>query len=52
MISRVRIVALVALVGIWQAAASVLRAPLVLTALVTLAAAALGGWAVAVLRER
>jgi hypothetical protein len=45
----VRLIALVGLVGIWQAAAS-LGAPLVVTALFTLGAAALAAWAVAVLR--
>jgi hypothetical protein len=46
----VRFIALVGLVGIWQAAAS-LGAPLALAAASTLAAAALGGWAVSVLRS-
>jgi hypothetical protein len=46
---EVRLIALVGLIGIWQAAAS-LGAPLAVTALFTLGAAALGAWAVAVLR--
>jgi hypothetical protein len=49
--AQVRIVMLLALLGIWQAASSLLAAPLVVTALVTLGAAALGAWAIAVLRE-
>jgi hypothetical protein len=48
---RVRILMLLALLGIWEAAASVLEAPLAVTALITLGAAALGAWAIAVLRE-
>jgi len=47
----VRIVVLLGLLGIWQAASSLLAAPLVVTALVTIGAAALGAWAIAVLRE-
>jgi len=47
----VRILALLALLGIWETASSVLRAPLVVTALFTLGAALLGAWAIAVLRE-
>jgi hypothetical protein len=46
----VRLLAAVGLVGIWQAAAS-LGGPLIVTALFTAAAAALGAWALAVLRE-
>jgi hypothetical protein len=48
--AQVRIVMLLALLGIWQAASSLLAAPLAVTALVTLGAAALGAWAIAVLR--
>jgi hypothetical protein len=48
---EVRVLMLLALVGIWQAASSLLEAPLAVTALVTLAAAVLGAWAIAVLRE-
>jgi hypothetical protein len=48
---QVRIIMLLALLGIWEAASSVLEAPLVVTALITLGAAALGAWAIAVLRE-
>lgn len=48
---QVRIVMLLALLGIWKAAASLLEAPLAITALATLAAAALGAWAIAVLRS-
>jgi hypothetical protein len=51
MMGQVRIVMLLALLGIWKAAASLLGAPLAVTALVTLGAAALGAWALAVLRE-
>jgi hypothetical protein len=47
----VRLLALLGIVGIWHAAEA-LRGPLVVTALVTLCAAALAAWAVAVLRER
>jgi len=46
----VRLIALLGLIGIWQAAAS-LGGPLVVTAAFTAGAAALGAWAVAVLRE-
>jgi len=46
----VRIVVLLGLLGIWQAASSLLAAPLVVTALVTIGAAALGAWAIAVFR--
>jgi hypothetical protein len=46
----VRILVLVALLGIWKAASSVLEAPLAVTALVTVGAAAIGAWAIAVLR--
>jgi hypothetical protein len=46
----VRVLGLLALPGIWQTA-SLLHGPLVVTALFTLGAAALGGWALAVLRE-
>jgi hypothetical protein len=48
---QVRIVMLLSLLGIWKTAASLLGAPLAVTALVTLGAAALGAWALAVLRE-
>ena len=48
---QVRILMLLALLGIWETASSVLRAPLAVTALVTLGAAVLGAWAIAVLRE-
>jgi hypothetical protein len=48
---RVRIVMLLALLGIWKASSSLLGAPLAVTALVTLGAAALGAWALGVLRE-
>jgi hypothetical protein len=48
---QVRILMLVGLLGIWEAASSVLEAPLAVTAVVTLGAAALGAWAIAVLRE-
>jgi hypothetical protein len=46
----VRVLAVLGLVGIWQAA-SLLHGPLFLTALLTLGAGALGAWAIAVLRE-
>jgi hypothetical protein len=48
---QVRILTLLALLGIWEAASSVLKGSLAVTALVTLGAAALGAWAIAVLRE-
>jgi hypothetical protein len=48
--AQVRIVMLLALLGIWKAASSLLAAPLAVTALLTLGAAALGAWAIAVLR--
>ena len=48
---RVRILMLLALLGIWEATSSIFEAPLAVTALVTLGAAALGAWAIAVLRE-
>jgi hypothetical protein len=48
---QVRILMLLALLGIWKTASSVLEAPLGVTALITLGAAALGAWAIAVLRE-
>jgi len=51
MIGQVRVVMLLGLLGIWEAASSLLAAPLAVTALVTLGAAALGAWALAVLRE-
>jgi hypothetical protein len=47
----VRVVAVLGLVGIWQAA-SLLHGSLLVTALLTLGAAALGAWAIAVLREQ
>lgn len=47
----VRILVLLAVLGVWKAASTLLEAPLVVTALVTLGAAALGAWAIAVLRE-
>jgi hypothetical protein len=46
----VRLVGALALVGIWQAA-SLLHGSVVVTAACTLGAAALGAWALAVLRE-
>jgi hypothetical protein len=46
----VRLLASLGLVGIWHAAAS-LGGPLAVTAACTLGAAALGAWAIAVLRE-
>jgi hypothetical protein len=46
----VRLFAALGLIGIWQAAAS-LGGPLPVTAAFTLGAAALGAWAIAVLRE-
>jgi hypothetical protein len=46
----VRFLAVLGLVGIWQAAAS-LGGPLPVTAGFTLGAAALAAWAIAVLRE-
>jgi hypothetical protein len=46
----VRLLAVPGLVGIWSAA-SALGGPLLLTLLVTAGAAALGAWAVAVLRS-
>ena len=48
---QVRILMLLALLGIWEATSSVLEAPLAVTALITLGAAVLGAWAIAVLRE-
>ena len=45
-----RFLAVLGLVGIWQAAAS-LGGPLPVTAALTLGSAALGAWAIAVLRE-
>ena len=48
---QVRIFMLLALLGIWKAASSILEASLAVTALITLGAAALGAWAIAVLRE-
>jgi hypothetical protein len=47
----VRLVALLGIVGIWQAAAS-LGAPPGVTALFTIGGALLGLWALAVLREQ
>ena len=47
--SGVRLLAALALVGIWHAA-SLLHGPLVVTALLTAGAVALAVWAVAVLR--
>jgi len=46
----VRLLAALGLIGIWQAAAS-LGGPLPVTATFTLGAAAVGAWAIAVLRE-
>jgi hypothetical protein len=48
---QVRILMLLALLGIWEATSSVLKASVAVTALITLGAAALGAWAIAVLRE-
>jgi hypothetical protein len=48
---RVRVVMLLALLGIWKASSSLLEAPLAVTALLTLGAAVLGAWAIAVLRD-
>jgi hypothetical protein len=48
---QVRILMLLALLGIWEAASSVFEAPLAVTALITLGAAVLGEWAITVLRE-
>jgi hypothetical protein len=50
MLSGVRMLAVLGLVGIWQAA-SLLHGSLLVTGLLTLAAAALAAWAIAVLRE-
>jgi hypothetical protein len=47
----VRVLAALGLLGLWQAAA-MLGGPLVVTALCTLGGAALGVWAIGVLRER
>jgi hypothetical protein len=49
-ISEVRVLAALGLLGLWQAAAA-LGGPLAVTALCTAAAAAAGAWAIAVLRE-
>jgi hypothetical protein len=49
-LTGVRTLAVAALVGIWEAAAS-LGAPFVVTGVLTLAAAALALWALAVLRR-
>jgi len=49
-IQQVRLLAALGLLGIWQAAAS-LGGPVLVTGLCTLGAAALGAWAIAVLRE-
>jgi hypothetical protein len=46
----VRFLAALGLIGLWQAAAS-LGGPLAVTAVFTLAGAALGAWAIAALRE-
>jgi hypothetical protein len=46
----VRVLGLLALLGIWETA-SLLHGSLVVTAVFTLGAAALGAWAIAVLRE-
>jgi hypothetical protein len=46
----VRFLAALGLIGIWHAAAS-LGGPLLVTAAFTAGAAALGAWAIAVLRE-
>jgi hypothetical protein len=46
----VRILALLGLVGIWQTA-SLLHGPTFVTAVFTIGAAALGVWAIAVLRD-
>ncbi len=45
---QVRILMLLALLGIWEGAASVLEAPLAVTAFITLGAVALGAWTIAV----
>jgi hypothetical protein len=50
-IREVRLLAALALLGLWQAAAS-LGGPFVVTAACTLGAAALGVWAIAVLRRQ
>ena len=50
MIGEVRLLALLALPGIWQTA-SLLRGSIAVTAAFTLGAALLGAWAIAVLRE-
>jgi hypothetical protein len=47
----VRLLGLVGLVGIWQATDALLRPSVLVTALLTLGAALLGAWAIAVLRE-
>jgi hypothetical protein len=47
----VRVIAILGLVGLWQAA-SLLRGSLLVTALLTIGAAALAAWAIAVLREQ
>jgi len=49
-ISEVRLLAALGLLGLWQAAAA-LGEPLVVTALCTVGAAVVGAWAIAVLRE-
>ena len=49
-LAGVRLLASLGLVGIWHAAAG-LGGPLAVTAAFTLGAAALGAWAIAVLRE-
>jgi len=46
----VRVLTVLGLVGLWQAA-SLLHGSLLVTALLTIGAAALGAWAIAVLRE-
>jgi hypothetical protein len=48
---QMRILMLLALLGIWETASTLLEAPFAVTALVTLGAAALGAWAIAVMRE-
>jgi hypothetical protein len=49
-LGELRLLALVGVVGLWQAAAS-LGGPLLVTAVFTLGGAALGAWAIVVLRD-
>jgi hypothetical protein len=48
----VRLLGLLGVIGIWQAASSLLASSILVTALFTTGAALLGAWAIAVLRQQ